>query len=242
MSVKGLFMTQAETLYRFQEIEQHIAHRQKRLNEIAALLSNNQAITAAEKQVGDAQQSLQPLQTKVRNLELEIQSNSEKIRQTDDTLYSGRVRVPKEMQDMQQEILSLKKRNSELEDVLLETMLLVEGAEGVLKNSQISLEDVRSVWEKDHQHLLEEQTQLKSEVTQFRQKREDVLPDIAEESLKLYNTLKPRKNNQPVALLIEESCSACRVEQDRNVVAEARKAQKLIVCGSCGRILVYRSG
>jgi predicted nucleic acid-binding Zn-ribbon protein len=55
-----------------------------------------------------AQKTLTPLQSRARNLELEIQSTSEKIRLTDQQLYSGKVRNPKELQEMQQEIQSLK--------------------------------------------------------------------------------------------------------------------------------------
>lgn len=235
-------MTQAETLYRLQEIELNILQAQKRLNEIAAALSDNQIIVAAQNHVSAAQKSLTPIQTKVRDFELEIQSNGDKIRQTDEALYSGRIRNPKELQEMQQEIVSLKNRNRDLEDTLLETMLLAEAAEGELAGSQSHLEKVRMDWEADHQQLLEEQKHLQAEVSVSQKKRDQVLPDVTEDSLKTYNMMKPRKNNQPVALLVEQSCSFCRVEQDMAVIAEARKGQKLTTCSSCGRILVYRSG
>jgi uncharacterized protein len=235
-------MTQAETLYRLQEIDLNALQAQKRLNEIAAALSDNQRITAAQAQVSAAQAALTPLQTKSRNLELEVQSNTDKIRQTDEALYSGRVRNPKELQDMQQEIQSLKSRNSDLEDTLLETMLLVESAEAELKARQVDLDSVRTAWETEHQHLLDEQTQLKADIITLRQRREQLLPEVAEDSLKTYNALKPRKNNQPIALLVDRSCSVCRVEQEMAVIAETRKGQKLTTCSSCGRILAYHSG
>jgi predicted nucleic acid-binding Zn-ribbon protein len=235
-------MNQAEALHQLQEIDLNIIRTQKRLSEIAAALANNQAIVDAENQVTAVQKILTPLQTKVRNLELEIQSNNEKIRLTDEALYSGRVRNPKELQDMQQEIQSLKKRNSELEDVLLETMMDVEGAETQVQDCDARLQQLRANWENEHRQLLDEESNLKSDLHRFQMKREPALSNVEPESLKVYNTLRPRKNNQPVALLQNGSCSVCRVEQDRAVIAEARKGQKLITCTSCGRILVYRSG
>jgi predicted nucleic acid-binding Zn-ribbon protein len=87
-----------------------------------------------------------------------------------------------------------------------------------------------------------EQSNLQKEVEQLQQKRKALLPPISPEILKVYNTLRLRKNNQPVALLIGGSCSVCRVEQDMAVTAEVRKGQKLTYCVSCGRILVYKSG
>jgi uncharacterized protein len=235
-------MTQAEALYHLQEIDLNIAQAQKRLSEIAAALSDNQIIIEAQRQVDSAQKTLTPLQTKARNLELEIQTNSDKIRSTDQQLYSGKVRNPKELQDMQQEIQSLKNRNSELEDVLLETMMSVESAETELNQKRADLQALTSNFESDLQHLLDEQKKLQSEIKAQQQKREGALPPITPDSLKTYNALRPRKNNQPIALLVNGSCSVCRVEQDMAVIGEVRKAQKLTPCSSCGRILVYKSG
>ncbi len=235
-------MTQAEALYHLQEIDLSITQAQKRLAEIASALGDRQVLTEAQSQVQTAQSALTPLQTKTRNLELEIQSNVEKIRMTDEQLYSGRVRNPKELQDMQQEIQSLKNRNRELEDILLETMLTVEDVESDLQQKQASLEQATAHWENDHEHLLVEQGKLQTEVEQLQQKRTTALPPITPETLKVYNNLRPRKNNQPVALLVSGSCSVCRVEQDMSVIAEVRKGQKLAYCVSCGRILVYKSG
>lgn len=235
-------MTQAEALYHLQEIDLNITQSQKRLAEIATALSNSQILTDARNQVQSSQNTLTPLQTKVRNLELEIQTNTEKIRSTDERLYSGRVQNPKELQDMQQEIQSLKHRNQELEDVLLEAMLNVENMEAELQQKQATLEQLTAQWENDHQHLLDEQQKLQASVEKFRQQREGALPPITPETLKVYTTLRPRKNNQPVALLIAGSCSVCRVEQDMAIIGEVRKGQKLTYCVSCGRILVYKSG
>ena len=235
-------MTQADALFHLQEIDLGILQAQKRLNEIAATLADNQAIANAQTEVDAVWSDLSPLQSRGRNLELEIQSNTDKIRQTDQQLYSGSVRNPKELQDMQHEIQSLKNRNSELEDALLETMLKVESAEAVVEQKQADLRQVTAEWESAHQHLLDEQQKLQAEVNTLQQKRQEALSAVDPDSLKTYNTLRPRKNNQPVALLINGSCSVCRVEQDRAVISETRKGQKLTYCISCGRILAYKSG
>lgn len=235
-------MTQAEALYHLQEIDLSLLQRQKRLSEIATTLSDNQILLDAQNQVTAAEQKLTPLQRKARQLEQEIQSNNQKIKLTDEQLYSGRVRNPKELQDMQNEIQSLKKRNTELEDILLETMMAVEEAETELDLTQKHLQVVGESWEQDHAQLITEQGKIKTEVTGFQQKREQALTSVDSDSLKLYNALRPRKNNQPIALLVNQSCSVCRVEQNMTVIGEARKGQKLTLCSSCGRILLYRSG
>lgn len=234
-------MSQAQDLYHLQEIDVAMAQTEKRLNEIAHQLKNDAVLIHAQEQVKTAKKVLSPLQSKSRDLELEIQSNATKIKDTDTALYSGRVRNPKELQDMQHEIESLKKRNSELEDILLETMVLVEGAEKSLKEQEETLSNVQVVRERENIGLIDEQRQLKTHHANLAEKRGALLPNISTESLQIYNNLKPRKNNQPVALLINQSCATCRVEQELAVITEARKDQRLTYCSNCGRILVYQS-
>lgn len=235
-------MIQASELYRLQEIDLSVQQHHKRLEEIAAQLADNKALSDAQQQVTNDQQTLTPLQNKVRKLEQEIQSNTTKIKETDETLYSGRVKNPKELQDMQQEIQSLKKRNQELEDVLLETMMQVDTADAALKDSSAKLEIIRAQFELANKSLVDEQKRLKAEGSALLKSREQLLPSIEANTLKVYNNLKPRKNNQAVAVLVNQSCSVCRVQQDMNVIQAVRKGETLTYCSSCGRILIYRSG
>ena len=235
-------MIQASELYRLQEIDLSVQQHHKRLEEIAAQLADNKALSDAQQQVTNDQQTLTPLQNKVRKLEQEIQSNTTKIKETDEILYSGRVKNPKELQDMQQEIQSLKKRNQELEDVLLETMMQVDTADAALKDSSAKLEIIRAQFELANKSLVDEQKRLKAEGSALLKSREQLLPSIEANTLKVYNNLKPRKNNQAVAVLVNQSCSVCRVQQDMNVIQAVRKGETLTYCSSCGRILIYRSG
>ncbi len=234
-------MSQAQALYHLQEIDLALAQTQKRLNEIASQLKNDVALISAQDQLKAARATLIPLQTRARDLELEIQSNATKIKETDIALYSGRVRNPKELQDMEHEIESLKKRNNELEETLLDTMVLVESAEKALIQSESNLTTVESSTESRNVSLVAEQRQLKVHHSHLVEKRTKLLPDINAESLRVYNTMRPRKNNQPVALLMNQSCATCRVEQELAIIKEARKEQQLVYCSSCGRILVYHS-
>lgn len=233
-------MSQALALYRLQEIELGLLRHQKRLNEITQILADNHTVAEAQQEVQAVQQTLTPLQTRARNLELEIQSNADKIRATDQHLYSGRVRNPKEMTDMQQEIQSLKKRGADLEDMLLEVMLKVEDTEAGLAKAQAVLQQVKADWESQNRQLLDEQAKLKTETERLQQQRKQALAEVSPESLDVYNTLKPRKHNQPVAVLEGDSCAACGVEQTMAIISETDRGASLVKCLSCGRILVRK--
>jgi uncharacterized protein len=233
-------MTQAQALYHLQQIELEILRSQKRLEEITTLLTDSTAVAAAQKQVEAATKSLSPLRAKVRDLDLEIQSNTQKAKSTEQQLYSGSVKNPKALQDMQQELEALKTWQGTLEDRLLEAMVNMEDAESTLKNAESELEKMKTEFESKHVDLIKEQADLKAKVEGLQAKRQTALKEVTPESLKLYNTMKPRKNNQPMALMDDVGCQFCGVEQTMNIVQDVRRGQSLIPCTSCGRILVYK--
>ncbi len=233
-------MSQAEGLYRLQEIDLDTARARRRLQEISAALADNEAVQAAQEQVNRARQALTPLQVRSRDLDLEIKSNAEKTKSADERLYSGVVKNPKEMQDLQQEIASLTKWRSELETQLLETIYAIEEAEAALSAAEAALEQAALEWERARRRLLDERAELNSRLEHNRQRRERVLAELTPESLQVYNTLREKKHNQPAALMESGTCSVCGVAQNLAVQHQARQGLEFAYCTNCGRVLVPR--
>jgi predicted nucleic acid-binding Zn-ribbon protein len=231
-------MNQAEALFHLQEIELGILRRQRRLNEIATALENSEIVQTAQKRVDNAENALRPLRAKMKDLELEIQSNVQKTKATEQRLYGGTVKNPKELQDMQQEIASLQNWHGELENRLLEAMVAVEDAESEEADSQANLESVTATWERDHQDLLDEKTQLEQQVADLKQQHKNALTHVTPDSLKTYTSLKTRKNNQPVAAMNGRTCAVCGIEQTSALAQEVRRGAVLVYCEGCERILV----
>lgn len=230
--------SQAEALYRLQEIDLSIVRSSKRLGDIATALEDDQEVGRARHQVEQAQTTLNPLRARVRDLELEIQTNNGKTRASEDRLYGGKVKNPKELQDLQDEIASLKKRNAELEDHLLEAMMAVEEAEDVLANNQSALETISQRWQDDHRALLDEQQELQATLETLKAEREKACRPVSPANLKMYETMRPRKANQPISAMSGQSCSVCGVEQTRAIFQAVQRGDQLVNCENCGRILV----
>ncbi|MBC7812966.1 MAG: hypothetical protein H7175_17550, partial [Burkholderiales bacterium] len=223
------------------EIDLNIQRVQLRLIEVATALIDESRVAEAQRSVREARTTLTPQQTQARNLDLEMQSNAEKARATEEQLYSGRVRNTKEMQDMQLEIVSLKKRYEHLEERLLEVMFSVEAGEAALTSAQSTLQSTQETRQHERDALMAEETALNAHLAKLREDRKSMLVDIQQDSLDLYTKLKPRKNNQPVALMIGISCALCGVEQTGIIEKEVRRGQTLTTCLSCGRILLYNN-
>jgi predicted nucleic acid-binding Zn-ribbon protein len=230
-------MSQALALYHLQQIELAIARGEKRLGEIAGALTDDAEVGAARTVAGAAARAVSPLRAKVRDLELEIQTTTQKAAATEQQLYSGSVKNPKAMQEMQQEIEALKARGAQLDERLLEAMMALEEAESAQTEAEAALTATTQGWQAQHGDLLAEQTDLEAKLAALNVERDDALKAVTPASLKGYNTLKPRRGGQPVALLNGLSCTMCGVEQTTAVVQDVRRGDKLIQCSNCGRIL-----
>lgn len=235
-------MPQAEALYDLQQIDLQTLRSHKRIDEINTALADNDAVIAAQTAVDTAQKTLAPLKTRMRDLELEIQTTQGKAQTTEDRLYSGTVKNPKELQEMQDEIASLKKRAGDLEEALLEQMMAVEAAEEDLKERESVLAGALAQAEEQHRDLVEEKGQLEAKLAQLTQQRENALKQVTAESLKTYDNLRPKKANQPIAALKDRSCGVCGIEQTMAIAQEVRRGRELVPCLNCGRLLAAVRG
>lgn len=232
-------MQQAKQLYHLQQLDLTIISHEKRLEEINSALDDNAAVQAAQKQLVVAEEQLKPLQTAMRDLELQVEGARNKREQTEKRLYSGTVKNPKEMQDMQNEIEALKRRRSDLEDQMLEQMMAVEEATTTRDAAQTHLETVQAAAAAENADLVNERDQLHDQVATLRDQRVSAANDIAAAMLQRYEDMRPRKANQPIALLMEdETCSACGIKQLGTIAKTIRQGDELVTCKNCQRILV----
>lgn len=231
-------MSQSEALYRLQQIDLKILHHNKRLNEIDSILNDDNDLLQAQSKVDNAQADLKPLNAQYRDLELQIQATVRKSKSTEDRLYSGNVKNPKELQDMQNEITALKTRKSEQEDDLLEIMVEVEAAEETLSECEAQLQTVMDNRKVEHSDLIDERGNLNAEIKVFNKKREQALEQVESDNVQLYERMRPKKGNQPIAVLRDHACSACGIGMTRSVEQEVQRANSLTRCHNCERILV----
>ncbi len=232
---------QAGLLYRLQTVDLEIARRRARLKEIEAKLSGDETIAQAAQALETAEKALKPWQVKGRDLELEIKSVAEKAKAADADLYGGRISSPKALQELQSEIDALQRRQSQLEDDLLETMMEVEQHQAQVDDGNAGLEAARATLASTQSDLLDEQKRLQAEVVQAAERRKAMAEGIEPASLAAYDKLRQRLRGQAVALLQGEGCAVCGVEQTMSNLQQARSGRSIVFCESCGRILANPS-
>jgi uncharacterized protein len=233
-------LSRVQQLYQLQLLDTEADQVRQRLAEIETSLGENEHINRAEAAATAVDKKLRQAQAKMRDLELELKSLTEKIDHEEKLLYGGSARSPKEAANLQDEIASLKRRREDREELLLTVMVEVEDTETELERVRVDLDTVKADWSEVQQTLQQEQAELRVRLAQLAEQRPSITGAIIEEDLARYQTLRKTKAGRAVALMKDSVCQGCGVTASSNKERQARQGTELITCGVCGRILYVR--
>ncbi|HEX9017955.1 MAG TPA: C4-type zinc ribbon domain-containing protein [Anaerolineaceae bacterium] len=230
-------MNQAFHLFRLQQIDTQLDQSAASLAELNRLLAGDETVRQALQAVETTTKTLQQAQQRLKQAEFAVHDQQMKIGQSDASLYSGRLHNPKELQDLQKDIVSLKKHLATLEDKQLEAMLAVEEAEGNSKSAQAALTSAQvSFTEKSAGWLGQKDQQLRNQ-ERLQAERSAAITAVTRDSFTLYDSLRKKKSGVAVTTVREGACSVCGATIRPSELQAARAAQTLVFCTSCGRIL-----
>jgi predicted nucleic acid-binding Zn-ribbon protein len=230
-------MSQVFRLYRLQQIDTQLDRARARLREIEVRLKDDHTLQEAGQHASQASQAVQEAAKAVRRSEQDVLAQRIKIDQTEATLYGGKVRNPKELQDLQNESSALKRYLSVLEDRELEAMIALEQAEADLASSQASLELVQADYEATKADLLDEQQALRKEVDRQAEERLAALQGIPPGEIQLYEQLRVQRKGVAVAKVVDKTCAACGSTLSTGHLSAAHNPNQITRCATCGRIL-----
>jgi len=230
-------MSQPFQLYRLQQLDSQIDQLQARLHEIVLTLGDDREQLEAESQTGQAATLLEEARKTLHRAEGEVKAQRVKIEQTEATLYGGKVRNPKELQDLQNETAALKRYLVTLEDRQLEQMIAFEEAEEGHRLAVERLSQVRANKSALSTKLTREQTSISDEVQRLQVERQAATSSVPEADLKLYNQLRQSRRGVAVARVTDTYCTACGSTLSAALLHAARSPNQITRCDSCGRIL-----
>ena len=229
-------MSEIDHLYRLQLLDDEIRQEKERLSEVLRLQAESPELFTARERVEVAQAELQQRRTSQNDLNLEYSTLNTKSKRSEDRLYSGMVKNPKELADIQQEIESLGRRRVVLEDEVLEAMIIFEDAEVEDDTATTELLEIEEKWQQDQEDLQLEQAELVQSLGALLATRKQQLASIGPQALKAYQGAQRHVGPSAVVLLVNKRCRGCQVTVPAMVAKGANEGQ-IVTCDSCGRLL-----
>lgn len=217
-----------------------LAHRRRTLPELAEIArlegratELRDALVAAETEVGD-------LQREQKKAEQDVEQVRARADRDQKRLDSGQVTSAKDLGSLQAEIESLQRRQSDLEEVVLEIMERAEAADarvGALRAERAAAEEelAEAVRRRDEaQRGIDEESGMTSTA------RTGVAKDVPDDLLALYEKLRGQFGGVGAAKLYRGACQGCHLALNTVDLNRIRAAaeDEVVRCEECRRILV----
>lgn len=230
-------MSAALGLYRLQQVDSQIDQIQARLRAIQQTLENDAALRSANEGFAASETNHKAAERALKLSEDEVEKQRTKLEQTEASLYGGRVHNPKELQDLQKDVASLKRHLETLEERQLEAMMTAETAETQFQTAKSDLDRVQANLKEQNKDLANESEVLRKNLDRLNAERQAVISNIAAQTLSIYDQLRKQKRGLAITTIEDSSCEACGTTLTPSQQQNARSTSQLFHCPTCGRIL-----
>lgn len=232
-----MIMSQVFLLYRLQQIDLQLDQAKSRLTQLKSLLEDNADLRQAQDDYNRQETIVKELEKKIRLIDQDVQQQNIKIEQSEAALYGGRIKNPKELKDLEDEVKSLKKYLQVLEDRQLEAMIHLEEETKILQDFLVALNQVKQDVLQRTSRYSGEKTDVEKEIQRLENERTIAVSSIESSYYERYQLIRANKKGIAVSRVQDKCCSACGTTLTGGLIQESRSPHHLAFCPSCGRIL-----
>lgn len=220
-------------------IEQ-LRHRRETLEQREQLKALSAERHALHEKTGESRRLRDELGSRQKMLEGEVAANDRRISDIERRLYSGTISASKDLQAMSEEVESLKRRKSSLEDEVLAVMEKKEPADSELADADVRLAEIDARGLALRDALGDAEAEIDREIADERVARGKIAASIDEQLLRQYENIRSRSGGIGAAKLDGDRCGGCHLSLSAAEVAEIKKQpdDAVVLCPDCSRILV----
>jgi predicted nucleic acid-binding Zn-ribbon protein len=217
-----------------------IEHRRRGLPEHAEL----QRLEARDGELRDSIAALTAQNSDLKREQAKAEADVEQVRARIERdrgrLDSGMVNSPRDLENLQSEVQSLHRRQSDLEEVVLEAMERLETAQSALAQATAEREQLATQLADVNAARDAALAELGEQSVKAADRRVEIASSIPSDLLALYDRLRAQQGGVGAAALRQRRCQGCNLTLntgDLNAIRAAAE-DEVLRCEECRRILV----
>jgi predicted nucleic acid-binding Zn-ribbon protein len=230
-------MSAALGLLRLQYVDSQLDQLENELGRIRLKLKDDLVESAARQAVESAESEQREAEASRGAAERQAKTQRTKLQHAESQLYGGSVRNPKELQDLQADVASLRKHLATLDQAELDWMERLEAAEERFRQARQQLDHVMTAQGVEKEILARQEAEFLSRRNSLEVERRAAAESVSAPWLELYGGLRRARAGIAVAEVQDAACAACGTSLSAALQQSARHAADLVLCPSCGRIL-----
>lgn len=230
-------MNTSFTLFRLQAQDTLRMKMNTRLKEIDRIIAADKEVSRANASLVEAQKINKSAESVLKGLLEQVKEKKLKRELTQSNLFSGKIRNPKELQDLQAETQALDRTIAKLEDEQLQAMMSLEETTKAMRDAEKELQQVLDRKASQNSLLIGEKHKIDTEIPQVDAQRISLREQLDEATFTVYRNLLKSKTGRAVAEVLDDTCGACGVTVPPADIQAAKSPNVIAYCKNCGRIL-----
>jgi predicted nucleic acid-binding Zn-ribbon protein len=217
-----------------------LAHRRRTLPELAEMKRLDGLVAALRDGIVRAETEVSDLAREQARFEKEIEQVRARKDRDEARLASGSITASKQLQDLEREVASLTRRQSDLEDSELEVMERAETAQAALSELTTQRETHLTARAEAETAAAAATVEIDSEVEKTAAARAELAATLPADLLGLYERIRAAEGGVGAGEIARGRCGGCHLDLMNNEKSAFRSApsNEVLVHEECGRILV----
>jgi len=182
-------------------------------------------------------EKVESLEKTRRQKEGHLNTEQEKIKRAEGRM--SEVKTNKEYQALLSEIDAIKEANSRIEEEILQVMDEIDELKKDLSKREKEVGSTLEKIEGERKKLQEKTAQGEKAWSERGERRELLSKQIESKLVKLYSTLKEKRQGVGVVSVKNETCQGCFLNVPPQMFIEVQKNNALVRCPHCNRILYW---
>jgi len=219
---------------------QRLDHRIRNLPEAAEAAALKERVEGLDSELITTQTKVSDTERRQRKAERDVEQVRDRAERNAQRLESGQITNAKELQNLQSEIDSLARRQSELEEIVLEVMEQAEELNGEVTRLSTLHEEAVVEHAEAVTHRDTVAAGIQWDRTRLTQDRERISAEVPADLLAMYHKLRDQYDDVGAAPLRYGRCEGCKLALSTAELNEikATPADEIVRCDNCRRILV----
>ena len=211
----------------------------KSLPEIEQLLHIEKRVTAANDELSVVKSESDQIALELRRGEVDVETVTDRIKKDEARLSSGNA-TPKELEQLQHEVETLKKRQESLEEIELEIMIRNDAVIARTNTLSTDLASLQTLKDEIAGRLNHANAEINKVIGEKTTARNLVANKIEKVLLELYEKIRSSGGGVGAAALVGNKCNGCNLAINAVEMGRIKTLAKdeLLRCEECRRILV----
>jgi hypothetical protein len=194
-------------------------------------------VRQAETAVAEARDQLEANRLEGKRLDLRVKEKTVELERLQKQMMV--IKTNKEYDALAREIEHVRADIGASEETILLTMERIDTLEKELKEKNAHCEQVRAQNGTQLQSIRTEMASVGSKIKIKEDERHNIVVRLDDAMVAVYERVRRGKGAAAVVFVRNKACTGCHKTLPAQLIQEIRRAERLITCDSCGRILIW---